>query len=73
MRFRRAIRLVPLTDAEYAEFAAQQVLEYANQLVRAGEVPTESGVSTARERLDDLLADRLRTTGHDFFWRSSAK
>jgi ribosomal protein S18 acetylase RimI-like enzyme len=60
------VRLVPLTDAEYAEFAAQQVLEYADQLSRAGEVAEKSSVSTARERLDDLLADRLRDMGHEF-------
>lgn len=40
--------------------------EYANQLVQAGEVTSENGLVSARERLEDLLADRLRTKGHEF-------
>jgi len=60
-------RLTLATDAEYAKFAALQVKEYARQLVRAGEVAAENGAATASERLQDLLADRLRSVGHTFF------
>lgn len=63
---RGAVELLPLDDAGYAEFAARQVLEYADQLVRAGEVGAADGARIARERLADLLADRLRAAGHEF-------
>lgn len=59
------VNLVSLSAAEYVEFAEQQVLEYANQLVRGGEVASERGAAVARERLADLLADRLRGSGHE--------
>jgi ribosomal protein S18 acetylase RimI-like enzyme len=49
-----------------------QIAEYAHQLVRAGEVTAENGVVTARERLDDLIADRLRAAEHVFFVATSA-
>lgn len=65
-RSQLAVHLIALTEAEYAEFAEEQVLEYANQLVRAGEVDGEHGVATARARLADLLADRLRASAHEF-------
>lgn len=62
-----AVQLVPCSDPEYVEFASAQVVEYARQLVQAGEASSEEGIATARERLADLAADRLRTAGHDFY------
>ena len=69
---RKVARLIACSDIEYAEFAAQQVAEYAWQLVQAGEVPSHEGLSTAQERLADLAADRLRSAGHDFLVAISA-
>jgi hypothetical protein len=66
-------RLRLATDAEYAEFAALQLKEYARQLVRAGEVAAEDGAAAAAERLQDLLADRLRPIGHTFFVATPAQ
>jgi len=66
-------RLTLATDAEYAEFAALQLKEYARQLVRAGEVAAEDGAAAAAERLQDLLADRLRPIGHTFFVATPAQ
>jgi len=43
-----------------------QILEYARQLTLAGEVSPEAGIGVAAERLEDLLADRLRGLGHTF-------
>jgi ribosomal protein S18 acetylase RimI-like enzyme len=68
----QAVQLNPLSDSEYAEFAALQVVEYAHQLVSAGEVAAENGIATAQERLAALLTDRLRVAGHTFFVASSA-
>ena len=65
-------RLVPCTEIDYAEFATLQLVEYARQLVNAGEVVPADGLVTARERLSDLTADRLRPTGHTFFVAESA-
>ena len=65
-------RLVPCTEIDYAEFATLQLVEYARQLVNAGEVVPADGLVTARERLSDLTGDRLRPMGHTFFVAESA-
>ena len=62
----RVARLSPCEDSEYAEFVPLQVLEYARQLVDAGEGAADVSVAIARDRLQDLIADRLRGTGHLF-------
>jgi hypothetical protein len=54
------IKLLPLTDAEYAEFAERQVTEVARQHVNAGEWPTAEALTHAREECTDLLTDILR-------------
>ena len=72
MSSRRIVQLFSLSDAEYAEFSVLQVSEYANQLVHAGEVTSENGLVSARERLEDLLADRLRAKGHEFHRAASS-
>lgn len=63
----RVVCLQALNDAEYAEFTASQIVEYADQLTRAGEVARESSLMIARALLDDLVSDRLREQGHEFF------
>jgi ribosomal protein S18 acetylase RimI-like enzyme len=64
---RPAIVLQPLTDAEYPEFVERQIEETARQHVNAGEWTPEAATTLARERLADLVADRLRGTGDRFF------
>lgn len=61
------MHLTPVSDAEYAEFAARQVTDYAEQLVRAGEVSQAESEATVRGMLAGLLADQLRPAGHSFF------
>jgi hypothetical protein len=68
----KVANLVPCDDSEYAEFVSLQVIEYASQLVRAGEVTPELSTAAAQERLQDLRADRLRGAQHDFFIARSA-
>lgn len=63
----KVVRLTPCTDLEYAEFVPQQISEYARQLAEAREVPRHKSVDAARARLADLVDDRLRSDGHDFF------
>ena len=65
-------RLNPCNDLEYTEFVSLQVVEYARQLMRAGEVTPDRSVITAQERLQELRADRLRLAGHDFLVARSA-
>jgi RimJ/RimL family protein N-acetyltransferase len=60
------LRLVPLTDAEYADFAEQQVAEVARGRVAAGEWSPADAHQRARADLADLLADRLRSQAHTF-------
>ena len=60
------LRLVPLTDAEYGDFAERQVAESARQRVQAGEWMVTDAHQRTRAELADLLADRLRSQGHTF-------
>ena len=66
------MHLTPVSDAEYAEFAARQVADYAEQLVRAGEVSPADSEATVRAMLAGLLSDQLRSAGHSFFVARSA-
>jgi ribosomal protein S18 acetylase RimI-like enzyme len=66
------MHLTPVDDAEYAAFAKRQVIDYADQLVRAGDVAASDSQALARERLSALLADELRGAGHLFFVGRSA-
>jgi GNAT superfamily N-acetyltransferase len=61
------MQLSPVTDAQYAEFAKRHLVDYAEQLTRAGEVTKEESLAAARKRLHGLLADELRINGHQFF------
>jgi ribosomal protein S18 acetylase RimI-like enzyme len=63
----RPLTLLPLTDAEYADFAQRQVAESARQRVTAGEWAPAEALGRAREAHADLLADRLRDRGHRFW------
>jgi len=45
----------------------------ARLMLRAGEVAAEDGAAAAAERLQDLLADRLRLIGHTFFVATPAQ
>ncbi len=68
----QSVELISVTDSEYAEFASQQIVEYAHQLERAGEVTLGDSLAVSQERLLDLTADRLRAAGHVFFVARSA-
>ncbi len=61
------VRLLPLDDAEYREFAEMQIVEHADQERRAGFWSQEEALARSREESADLLADRLRARGHRFF------
>lgn len=69
----RIVRLSACDDREYVDFASRQVIEYANQLTRAGEATSERSFNTAQELLQDLTLDRLRSVGHDFLVARSAE
>ena len=60
------LSLLPLTDAEYHDFAERQVAESARQRVEAGEWMLTDAHQRARAEQADLLADRLRNEGHTF-------
>ena len=59
--------LVPLDDAEYADFGQRHLVEYARQRVNAGEWPADGGAGAGRKELAGLLSDSLRGAGHFFF------
>ena len=60
------LSLLPLTDAEYRDFAERQVAESARQRVEAGEWTLTDAHQRARMEQADLLADQLRGQGHTF-------
>ena len=60
------VRLCPMTDEDYSRFSERQVVEYAYQLWRAGEVQEVDMFARSRVLQDDLLQDRLRGNGHSF-------
>jgi len=64
---RPEVTLVPMTDAEYAEFAEAQVAEHARQRVNAGEWTLDEAVARARQDTEDLRSDALRGAGHAFY------
>jgi ribosomal protein S18 acetylase RimI-like enzyme len=66
------MRLNPANDSDYADFAQRQVVDYAEQLRRAGEVTESESVALAREHLRALLDDELRAAGHQFLAARSA-
>jgi len=61
------MHLTPVTDAQYAEFSKRHLVDYAEQLTLAGEVPKAESLAVARKRLHGLLADELRINGHQFY------
>ena len=60
------LTLVPLTDADYADFVESQVTESARQRVHAGEWAPAEALDRSRAAHADLLGDRLRGRGHVF-------
>jgi ribosomal protein S18 acetylase RimI-like enzyme len=69
----KTVQLAACDDDEYREFSSRQIVEYARQLARAGEVSGEESLATARQRLAELTADRLRSHGHEFFTARAAQ
>ncbi len=67
------VQLTACDDDEYREFSALQLVEYASQIARAGEVSAAESLATARERLVELTTDQLRSRGHDFLVARSTK
>jgi len=62
----RSLELVPLNDAEYPDFAQQQLVENARQRVKGGDWPEAGALDLSRAALADLLSDSLRGAGHMF-------
>lgn len=61
------MRLVPMTDEEYAPFLDELNRQYAADHVRAGRWTEAEGPAKAREETGKLLPDGRRTPNHEFF------
>lgn len=61
------VRLVPMTDGEYAAFLAQQIPDYAESNVRAGRWTEAEALERAREDFQRLLPDGPKTPNHFLF------
>jgi len=59
--------LVPMTDSEYAAYAAQAVANYAAEKVASGQWTEEESLALSKKSLDELLPLGLRTPDHHLF------
>ncbi|MGE5337002.1 MAG: GNAT family N-acetyltransferase [Gemmatimonadota bacterium] len=59
--------LVPMTEAEYAEFVAQTVVAYAADKVASGEWLPHESLALAQKVFDELLPQGLATPGNHLF------
>lgn len=57
------VRLEPMTPAEYDDFLARTVEEYADAVVSSGSVPAADAPDFAREQFASLLPDGLASEG----------
>lgn len=56
-----------MTDAEYADFLAYVVPDYANEHVQAGDWPAEGAVERSAAEFNSLLLSGIATPGHHLF------
>ena len=61
------LRLVPMTEGEFAAYLASAVRDYADAHVRAGDVVPEEALSRAQKDYDELLPDGLRSKSQYLF------
>jgi ribosomal protein S18 acetylase RimI-like enzyme len=63
------VRLRPMTDEEFANFAVLNEDEYAHERARAFRTPLGDEQAAARQQIAQLLKDGMHTSGHRF-WRA---
>lgn len=61
------VELRPMTDAEYAEFLALAVPDYANEHVESGDWSAEGAIERSAAEFDELLPNGPATLGHHLF------
>lgn len=62
------VRLIPMTDAQFQEFLAVSVPDYAAEMVVAGNWPAQGAEERARAEFRELLAHGLNTP-NNYLWR----
>jgi GNAT superfamily N-acetyltransferase len=60
------IRLIPMSDLQYDDFWARCLLNYAQDLARAGNVEPDQAMKKAESQVDQLLPEGRDTPGHYF-------
>ncbi len=58
------VRLVPMTDAEFAAFEEHDIQEYAAEEIRAGFWSASDALEKSRQVHEKLLPDGVRTKDH---------
>ncbi|KPV48834.1 hypothetical protein SE17_35940 [Kouleothrix aurantiaca] len=61
------VELRPMTDAEYADFLAFAVADYANEHVQAGDWAAEGALERSAAEFADLLPNGVASPGHHLF------
>lgn len=61
------VRLVPMTEGEYAAFLAEQIPGYAESNVRAGRWTEAESLERSREEFQRLLPEGPKTPNHFLF------
>ena len=61
------IRLVPMTEGEFATYMVNAVRDYADSHIRAGDVLPEDALMRAQKDYEELLPDGLNSTNQYLF------
>ena len=61
------LRLVPMTEGDFATYMASAVREYADSHIRAGDVAPEDALVHAQKDYDELLPDGLHSKDQYLF------
>ena len=60
------VTLAPMSPAEWTDWRAQSIRDYAADKVRIGAWPADGAVALAEAEFGHILADGRATAGHDF-------
>ncbi len=61
------VHLEPMTEAEFQEYIAKGIPQYAQEHVKAGRWSKEEAVQRAKEEFDEILTDGLHTQNQYLF------
>lgn len=61
------MRLMPMTDADYAAYQDRLIPDHVDEHVRAGNWPADEAEAKARDQLCEILLDGIRIPDHSLY------